>query len=252
LTLRALGTVVEWSGGGLTDNDLYSGMFDYWDDSESIDARLAAHHSVLSPASEAFGHDVVNLATFTNEILRWLDKSRMWEGRGVVVVSAMTEAFMYTVRSACDVVATALAEYASEKPGQVPKNGLRDLLDWSQKNNSRLRPPVAKVLASDFGWFWKLRRLRDALAHRGETAIILTDRHQFYLLGHVPHQEPLVPLIEGQFSKLLSFADQSADAINSIIGMPVDRIKSRVVHGILIPALHELSRIALNFSNPSP
>jgi hypothetical protein len=250
LTVRALGTVVEWSGWELTGNDLYSGMFDYCDRT-SIDPRLAAHHPVLSAASGAFGHDVVNLATFTNEILYWLDHSRMWDGRGVVVVSAMTEAFMYTVRSACDVVATALAEYASEKPGQVPKDGLRALLDWSEKNNLRLRPSVAKVLASDFDWFWKLRRCRDALAHRGAHAIILTDRHQFHLYLDGPG-EPLLPLIEDQFSKLLSFANQSADAINLAIGMPVDRIKSRVVHGLLIPALHELCRVAPNYSKPSP
>jgi hypothetical protein len=65
-------------------------------------------------------------------------------------------------------------------------------------------------------------------------------------------REPLLPLIDDQFSKLLSFANQSVDAINSAIGMPVDRIKSRVLHGVLIPALHELSRVAPNYSNPSP
>jgi hypothetical protein len=251
-----LGRVIEWSGWNLTDNDLYSGMFDYWDHWESIDARLASYHAVLSSASEAFGHDVVNLATFTAEILHWLDESRIWDARGVVVVSAMAEAFMYTVRSACDVVATALANNASEKPGQVPKNGLRGLLEWNEKNSSRLRPSVAKVLASDFEWFWKLRKYRDALAHRGARAGIHTDRHQFNLWLRGPDhwitREPLLPLIEDQFTKLLSFANQSADAINSVIGMPADRIKSRVVQGVLIPALHDLSRVAPNYSKPSP
>jgi hypothetical protein len=180
----------------------------------------------------------------------------MWDARGVVVTSAMAEAFMYTIRSACDVVATALAHYASEKPGQVPKDGLRDLLSWSKKNSSRLRPSVAKVLASDFDWFWKLRKFRDALAHRGANANIHTDRYQFNLWLYESHncitREPLLPLIDNQFSQLLSFANQSADAINSIIDMPDDRIKSRVLHGLLIPALHELSRVAPNYSNPSP
>jgi hypothetical protein len=94
------------------------------------------------------------------------------------------------------------------------------------------------------------------LAHRGAHANIHTDRHQFNLWLYGPHdcitREPLLPLIEGQLSKLLSFANQAADAINSTIGMPVDRIKSRVLHGVLIPALHELSRVAPNYSNPSP
>jgi hypothetical protein len=31
--------------------------------------------------------------------------------------------------------------------------------------------------------------------------------------------EPLLPLIDDQFSKLLSFANQSVDAINSAIGL---------------------------------
>ncbi|MFL9823427.1 hypothetical protein [Rhodoplanes sp. SY1] len=256
MKLKALGSIIEWSDWDLTENDLYSGMFDYWDHWESIDPRLTSHYTVLSAASDAFGHDIVNLATFTHEILNWLDQSRIQDARSVVAVSAMTEAFMYTVRTACDVIASALAEYASEKPGQVPKNGLRDLLSWSQKNETRLRPAVTKVLTSDFDWFWKLRSFRDALAHRGANANIASDGRQFYLWLYGQHgwitREPLLPLINDQLRKLLSFADQSAHAINLIIGMPADRIKSRVLHGILIPSLHDLSREAPNYSNPSP
>jgi hypothetical protein len=41
------------------------------------------------------------------------------------------EAFTYSVRSACDIVAAALAQYACDKPGQVPRDGLRALIRFA-------------------------------------------------------------------------------------------------------------------------
>lgn len=178
MQLRALGTIIEWSEAEATPSDFYSGMLDYWDHWESIDPRLVDHHAALSAAAHAFGHDIVNLATYSNEILSWLAPSRIRQPPSVVVVGGMTEAFIYTVRSACDVIAAALARYASEKPGQVPADSLSDLIAWSKKNPSRVRRAIGALLSSDFGWFWSLRKLRDALGHRGALANIHCDGRQ--------------------------------------------------------------------------
>ena len=256
MQLKALGTVIEWSGAELTSSDFYSGMLDYWDHWASIDPRLVTHHLVLSAAADAFGHDIVNMATYANEILAWLAPPRIHHPPSVIVVGGMTEAFMYSLRSACDVVAGALAQHASDKPGQVPRNSLRALVLWSRENPSRVRPAIAAVLSSDFGWFWKLRQFRDALGHRGVHANIHCDGSQFNLWLHGPDgwitREPLLPLLATQFGDLISFADQAARAINITIGLPADRIKSRVVHGVLIPSLHYLLQIAGEYSRPSP
>src|ERR1700748_963370 len=100
MQVKALGTVIEWSGNRATSADFYSGMLDHWDHWQSIDPRLAEHHAVLSLAADAFGHDLVNLATYANGILRWLEPSRIQQSPSVV--GGMTEAFIFTVRSACD------------------------------------------------------------------------------------------------------------------------------------------------------
>ena len=54
MQVKALGTVIEWSGKRATSADFYSGMLDYWDHWQSIDPRLAEHHAVLSLAADAF------------------------------------------------------------------------------------------------------------------------------------------------------------------------------------------------------
>ena len=256
MRLKALGTIIRWSGAALTPSDFYSGILDYWDHWESIDPRITDHHPVLSRAADAFGHDIVNLATYANEILSWLPPSRIRCPPSVIVVGGMTEAFMYSVRSACDVIAAALAQYVSDNPGQVPRDSLRALIQWSERNPARVRPAVASVLSSDFSWFWNLRELRDALGHRGAHANIHCNGRQFNLWLYGPREwitrEPLLPLLAGQLEGLISFADQSANAINMTIGLPADRLKSRVVHGVLIPALHHLLRIANEYSEPSP
>ena len=87
-------------------------------------------------------------------------------------------------------------------------------------------------------------------------ANIACDGRQFHLWLHGPDgwitREPLLPLLAGQFEHLISFADCSARAINMTIGLPADRLKSRVVHGVLVPALHHLLEIANEYSAPSP
>ena len=83
--MKALGTIIEAKIGELLENEIWSGLLDYYDHWESIDDRLAAHHDALSKWSEAFGHDLVNMATYSDVILTWLDsRNRTWTDWSVV------------------------------------------------------------------------------------------------------------------------------------------------------------------------
>jgi hypothetical protein len=70
MAVRALGTIIEWdSEQPLAKTEFYSGLLDYFDWWFEVDPRPSEHHDFLSPPSFAFGHDLVNLATYANEIL---------------------------------------------------------------------------------------------------------------------------------------------------------------------------------------
>ena len=256
-TMSALGTIVKARSTSMSDTEFYSGLLDYYDHWEEIDPRLAKHHEYLSHAADIFGHDIVNMATYAHEILGWLRPERIQEGSSVVSVGGMTEAYLVSVRSACDAVAEALSYKVCDKPGQAPTDGLRALLLWAQKNESRMEPVVAEVLSADFEWFWNLRSIRDHIIHGGAHANIHCDGHQFNLWVHSPRvgwvtREPLLPLLKEKLERLVSFADKSAEAINKVIDFPKDRLRSRVVSGVLIPALHSLMEIAGEYAEPSP
>ena len=254
--MSALGTIVKANSISPSDTEFYTGLLDYYDHWNEIDPRLATHYAHLSRAADMIGNDIVNMATYAHMILEWLRPEHIHDSFSVVVAGGMTEAFIVSLRSACDAVAGALCYKACKKPGQVPSD-LRGLLKWAEKNKERLEPLVADVLSENFDWFWNLRSIRDHLIHEGAHANIHCDGHQFNLWVHSPRvgwvtREPLLPLLKEKLQKLISFADKSAEAINLLIDFPKDRLRSRTVSGALIPALHELIRVAEEFANPSP
>jgi hypothetical protein len=60
-------------------------------------------------------------------------------------------------------------------------------------------------------------------------------------------REPMLPLLAQQFVSLVDLSNRTADAVNPIIGFPSERKKSRVVCGVLVPALHKLVEVAPNY-----
>jgi hypothetical protein len=254
--MQALGTVIEWTEKPLSDHEFYCGLLDYFDHWNSIDPRLQLHHKRLSPPAFALGHDLVNMASYTSEILRWLSPEKIRLAPSVVMTGAMTEAFLYSVRSACDAIAAALAYVACEKTGQAPKARLPRLIRWATENRTRVRPDVLAILSKDFEWFWKLRTLRDLITHQGADANIHCDGHQFNLWIHSPDvgwitREPLLPLLADQLQQLTAFANEAALVVNKVIDLPSDRIRRRVVQGVLISSLHQLISIAPQYAKPS-
>jgi hypothetical protein len=256
--LRALGTIIDWNADDepIGETEFYSGVLDYFDWWFEIDPRISKYHDHLSPPAFAFGHDLVNMATYANEILSWLPRRRIRQSASVVVVSGMAEAFLFSVRSACDAVGSVLAYAACAKPGQAPSNSLPRLIDWSTKNESRVHPDILTVLRGDLDWFWNMRRLRDEVAHGFTDIGAYCDGHQFDLTimstksKQKASRQPMLPLLAQQLVNLVDLSNRAAHAVNGIIGFPAERKKSRVVCGVLIPALHKLVEIAPNYATP--
>jgi len=254
----ALGTIVEARSAELLDCQFHCGVLDYYDHWDRIDPRLAPHDECLSTAANIFGGDLVNLATYAHHILYWLSPDRIVNRESVVVVGAMTESFIVSVRSASDAIARALAYRASDKPNQAPSSSLEALAKWSRDNASRVNPSIAPLLLGDsLRWFSEVRTLRDHIVHFGAHAVIHCDGRQFNLWAHSPKlgwitREPLLPLLAGALKGMVAFGDRSAHAINELISFPRDRLRSRIVEGVFVSSLHSLIRIAHQYGNPSP
>jgi hypothetical protein len=230
MKMKAIGTLIEASPGEqLSEYEIWTGVLDYYDHWQSIDARLAEHHDPLSKWAEAFGHDLVNLATYSHLILTWLEPDNIRKAESVVVVSGVTEAFLLSLRSAADAIAGAISHVACIKAGQAPGGSLRALLTWAKKNPQRIRASIASVLAGDFEWFWNLKSLRDYIVHDGATPNIHCNGRQFNLWVYTPNRgwitrEPLLPLLKRRVESLISFADAASKGINQEIQMPDDRV----------------------------
>jgi hypothetical protein len=254
--MRALGTIIETYPGIEPGTCVYCGLLDYYDHWSEIDSRLAAHHKHLSRAAEIFGNDLVNMATFVNEILGWLSAERIRLAPSVVCVSGMTEAFLVSIRSAYDAVAMALAYVACEKGGQAPAESLHALIKWAQRNENRVRPRVLELLSQDHGTFRDIRTLRDYVVHGGAHPNIHCDGRQFNLWFYSSDgwitREPLLPFLARHLKHLLAFADAVALVINGVISLPGDRRGCRVVEGVLVGSLHRLQAIEAEYAATSP
>ncbi len=254
--MRALGTIVESYNGIDPTTSVHCGLLDYYDDWNKVDPRLAAHYHALSRASDVFGHDLVNTATYVSEILGWLPPQRIRLPPSVVCVASMTEAFLVSIRSAYDAVAIALSYLCCEKKNQAPTDSLRSLYQWVKRNPELVRPSVRALLSQNHSAFWDIRTLRDHVVHCGAHATIHTDGRQFnlwvYSVKGWVTREPLLPLLAHHVRELIAFAETASKVINEIIDLPKDRLRSRAVEGVLIGSLHRLEAIHAEYATPSP
>jgi hypothetical protein len=255
MSARALGTITEFSRDGSSRFCIRNGLLDYYDHWSEIDVRIQEHHATLSRCSAVFAKDVVNLATYTHEIIARLPDRCGHAADSVVTVGSMVEAFLVSTRAAYDAVAIGLGYVAATKRGQAPCDSLNSLLKWLQSNRRRSaidQTTFAQIVPSQFE---ELRSLRDDVVHRGHSIIIHCDRRQFnfWQSSHERwiRQEPLLPLLAKHWSALEAFANDAAMLINSSILMNEDRIGSRVVEGIFVPSLHELAEIRDQHSRAS-
>lgn len=247
---RALGALVKRKSDITHDNEIASRAFDYYDDIQYFDPRLAPHQSELSPYCEALGYDLNNIACYISQILYWMDPQQLRnDARSLVMASAMTEATLVSVRCGGDAIAGMLGYIAAKKPGQAPRKSLYDLVEWASKNQKRLRDEAAWLTDHDFEWFKRARTIRDHLVHNNGYAVIGTDRKQFFLfINSSPNvwlaREPLLPLLKDLIVGLIRLSETVGVSLGQVLNVPADRINSRVLHGIIIPSLNKLLRSA--------
>jgi hypothetical protein len=226
-------------------------LFDLHDVRYRLDPRLEHFQRDLVPWVEAFGHDVNNFTCYVSQILFWLDTSRIWDSRALVLVSAMTEAALVSARCAGDAIAQVVGYVACDKPNQAPRGSLNDLLTWYRRNPNRVRADVALVLEGDWAWFDRCRSLRDDIIHFGDQAVIGTDGRQFYLRMTTGREWiPLLPILRDLIVSVIAAADAVGIVAARHLGLPADRIGSRVYVGTLIPAYHELLAVADTYGKP--
>jgi hypothetical protein len=253
---RALGTIVERRG-RLTRYQFYSPVLDFHDHWSELDPEVSGKHPLLPPLSEAFAHDINNLAVYAGELLGWSHPSELKRPEGVVAVGAISEAYITTLRSAADVIAGLAAYCASTRPGQAPNTSLNDLLVWAKKNPNRVRQEAAPLLASDWSWFYEMRTMRDLIVHDGLHANIFTNRKAYRLWVHSPRRgwitrTPLFPLLGRWTLALESSARSTGEVLASHIQLPKRRAKSRVLEGVFVPHFHKFMALAKKPVDPAP
>ena len=255
--LLALGSIVTVGRREPTVDEIYCGLFDYYDQWSSVDPRLEEHHDPLSHVADGFAHDLVNLSAYADQVLYWLRPENLRTGSAVVVVGALAEAFMTSSRSACDGLSIALAYAASEKKGQAPSGSLRALLQWAEKNPRRVAAAAGPAFEWDFDWFWRLRSIRDRLVHDGATPTIHCDGKQFNLWLHHSTRgritrEPLLPMLARITQGVLGLGQTVSNAVGHRAPLPRDRYRTRVLQGITIRSLHRLVSLAPEYAAESP
>ena len=254
---QALGTIIPTVQREPTEDEIHCGLFDYYDHWSEKDPRLDERYDPLSHVAEVFAHDLVSLSVYSMQILYWLRPENIRSRISVVVVGAVTEAFLTVARSACDGVGVGLSCVAPEKPGQAPNASLRALLNWARKNPRHVAEAVRPAFDYDFEWFWKLRSIRDHLVHNGVHANIHCDGRQFNIwLRHTTRgwikREPLLPLLALTTRNLIDLGHHVSKFVHRRMPLPIDRQRTRMLHGVTIHSLHQLMEVAPDYAKPSP
>ncbi len=254
---RALGTLVNINSADISFNEYYIGLLDYYDNWSEMDEEISHYQTVLTHPAESLGHCLVTMATHCYilfEVLPTLDE----DASGVVIASAMIEAYLYSVRKAYDAIGSMVAYRVAGRPGQAPSASLHDLIVWGQKNPNRVRPEYREFLESDFSEFYWFRGLRDKIAHQGLSPVAHTDGRQLNLWLHSAQKpawiarEPLFPVLRRALIDLTRVGNAAAAALKSELGFPDRRHQTRAVSGIYIHYLHRLVAEADQFAKPLP
>jgi hypothetical protein len=196
-----------------------------------------------------------------------------WRSPDLVAVGVDAESYLMLLRTACDIIADAFANFCVEpkKRGQLPKEhgSFRALLFWARKNPQRLREEF-RFITNHFDWFMELRGYRDKIVHQGFYSNVYTERDffQFFLMpggvaelqwlyggykeeDHEPDQPrfqrvPLLLWLKRLTVSVLELAEQLSAAIER--QLDVQRSRTHVLSGVYVPALHHL----LAYEQPRP
>ena len=255
--MRALGTIIDTAPREPTSDEIHCGLFDYYDHWSEMDPRLELHHDPLSHVAEIFAHDLVNLSVYAGQILHWLRPENISSGPSVVVVGAVTEAFITVARSACDGLAVALSYVATEKIGQKKIDSLPSLLEWASEKPNLVAEVISPAFDYNFKWFSELTTFRNHLVHKGVHANIHCNGKQFNLWLHHPTRgwitrEPLIPMLAHATKNVIDLGQHVAKFVQHRIPLPSDRQRTRMLQGVTIHSLYELMEVAPDYAKPSP
>jgi hypothetical protein len=133
--------------------------------------------AISSQLGCSLAHDFVNLSTVAGQLLWLVDTAPVRTGTpDSLSISMLAESYLMYLRSACDVIAVIIHTFCIEekKKGQVPNKSFNDLIDWIEKNPSRV-PEGIKFVVDHRDWFVELRGIRDKLVHHRFDINIFTD-----------------------------------------------------------------------------
>jgi hypothetical protein len=237
-------------------------------DIDGPDARM------FSQLAHSLAHDILKIATLAGRLL-WCEgvTPDMSRSPDLVAVGVDAESYLMLLRTACDIIADAFANFCVEpkKRGQLPKEhgSFRALLFWARKNPQRLREEF-RFITNHFDWFMELRGYRDKIVHQGFYSNVYTERDffQFFLMpggvaelqwlyggykeeDHEPDQPrfqrvPLLLWLKRLTVSVLELAEQLSAAIER--QLDVQRSRTHVLSGVYVPALHHL----LAYEQPRP
>jgi hypothetical protein len=216
----------------------------------------------------SLAHDFLNLATLAGELLWRVGVAPIRTGTpDSLIIAALAESYLMTLRSACDVVAAiihACCIPAKEK-GKVPKkvDSFNSLITWAEKNPARV-PENIRFITEHMDWFAELKGIRDKLVHNRYDINVFTDdvapsfslmsageinlhflRAPGTRLANPLHPVALLPFLKRVTIGVLLLADQVAQAIarhNSH-----EPSKTHVLNGVYVPALTHL----LSYEEPN-
>jgi hypothetical protein len=264
--IRALGkTVTIKPGRRLTKHDFLLPLSDILLDfvEKHIYGPSAAFSSQLGCS---LAHDFVRLAEVAGQLLWLVDTAPVRTGTpDSISISILAESYLMYLRSACDVIAVIIHTFCidEKKKGQVPNESFNDLIDWIEKNPSRV-PEGIKFVAEHRDWFVELRSIRDKLVHHRFDINIFTDdvAPSFSIMStgdihlHTLRKPgeflkpsltltPLMPFLKRATQGALDLSEKIAEVIAAQKGHPPSR--THVLNGVYIPALQHI----LSYEEPS-
>lgn len=201
------------------------------------------HHRCAQRHLHAVSQDIWNIATLV-ERLEW---SRHWAienddiNRWRIYAQLDIAHIWYEFRSLLDHIACAFGEL-SQAPGTMPES-----FEKLVNNRERYRAPLGAMytpLSRDFTWFYDLRAMRTAVAHRGAEPVVFGDPEHGILFQlhndnyrklilvpefmHNPNVVMFEPYIAYHFAELLSLLEAiSVAAVSHIhLNAPMRTVKS--------------------------
>jgi len=264
--IRALGNTIKVKPGqSLSKHDFLLPLSDVLLDlvDQDLYGPSAANASQLGCS---LADDFLNLATLAGQLLWLVDTAPVRTGTpDSLSISMLAEGYLMQLRTACDILAVITHTFCidEKKKGQVPKESFNDLVEWVEKNPSRV-PDRIRFILEHRHWFDQLRGIRDKLVHNRFDINIFTDDvapsyalmssgdiHLHFLrkprtpLDDPLRPAPLLPLLKLLTQGALALADQIAGAIAR--DRQLTPSKTHVLNGVYVPALHHM----LSYAEPS-